>query len=356
MIDKRLKKSQHIRAKKAWNIIIVMSVLLLGVMVVSVSWGTIQVPWNDTLAIILGHTPFGDLHSPDVNSEYQAVVWQIRLPRVLVGMLVGAALGISGAVMQGVFGNPLADPGIIGVSSGAAFGAVVAISLGLTSISMFMTPIFALVGAILAVSLTVFLSMSRGKIPVMTLLLSGVAVSMLMGAFTSAILTLMDEHRVREYLFWMVGGLDYRRWEHVYLAVGPILIGIVILCFLARHLNILALGEQEAKSVGVPVVALRMLLLFIAAFTTAMAVCVSGTIGFVGLIVPHIMRIIVGPEHRWLLPSSALAGALFLVFCDTLGRMIFPPNEIRVGIMTALLGAPYFLYLLRKAQQNGEAL
>ncbi|MDF2634302.1 MAG: ABC-type transporter, integral rane subunit [Pelosinus sp.] len=356
MITRNLKKPQRIRAKKTWQIMSVMIILLFGMMVFSVSWGTMQVPWKDTLGIIVGHIPLIGLDFPDISAEYQAVVWQIRVPRVLVGVLVGAALSISGAVMQGVFGNPLADPGIIGVSSGAAFGAVVAISLGLTSISMFMTPIFALLGAIIAVSLTVFLSMSRGKIPVMTLLLSGVAVSMLMGAFTSAILTLLDENRAREYLFWMVGGLDYRRWEHVYLAAGPILIGVVILCLLARHLNILALGEQEAKSVGVPVVALRMLLLFVAALTTAMAVCVSGTIGFVGLIVPHIMRMMVGPEHRWLLPSSALAGALFLVFCDTIGRMIIPPNEIRVGIMTALMGAPYFLYLLRKAQQNGEAL
>lgn len=353
MREVKSEKTRNFRAKKAWNIILIMSILLFGVMLFSISRGTIEVPWNETLLIIAGHIPFVGLQMPDVNPEYQAVVWQIRLPRVLVGMLVGAALSTSGAVMQGVFGNPLADPGIIGVSSGAAFGAVVAISLGLTSISIFITPVFALVGALLAVSLTVFLSLSRGKIPVMTLLLSGVAVSMLMGAFTSGILTLMSEYRVREYLFWMVGGLDYRRWEHVYLAAGPIFSGILILCLLARHLNILALGEQEAKSVGVPVVALRLLLLFVAAATTAMAVCVSGTIGFVGLIVPHIMRMIVGPEHRWLLPSSALAGALFLVFCDTLGRMIFPTNEIRVGIMTALLGAPYFLYLLRKAQQPG---
>ena len=348
-------RTQNNRGKKAKNKIIVMSILLLGVMLFSISWGTIQIPWNETLKIIVGHIPLGSGQLPVADSEYQAVVWQIRLPRVLVGMLVGAALSTSGAVMQGIFGNPLADPGIIGVSSGAAFGAVVAISLGLTSISIFITPIFALVGAILAVSLTVYLCMLRGKIPVMTLLLSGVAVSMLMGAFTSGILTLMNESRVREYLFWMVGGLDYRRWEHVYLAVGPIFTGLVILCLLARHLNVLALGEQEAKSVGVPVVALRILLLFVAAFTTAIAVCVSGTIGFVGLIVPHIMRIMVGPEHRWLLPCSAIGGALFLVFCDTLGRMVFPPNEIRVGIMTALLGAPYFLYLLRKAQQTGGA-
>ncbi|MCC5465990.1 FecCD family ABC transporter permease [Pelosinus baikalensis] len=353
MRETMLKKTQGNRAKKAWKIMIVLSIVLLGFIVFSISWGTITVPWEDTLAIIGQHVPVISGYFPSVNAEFQAVVWNIRLPRVLVGVLVGAALGVSGAVMQGVFGNPLADPGIIGVSSGASLGAVAAIALGLTSFSIFIMPMFALVGALAAVSATVFLSMSRGKILVMTLLLSGVAVSMLMGALTSGILTLMNEYRVREYLFWVVGGLDYRRWEHVYLAVGPILIGLIVLCLLARHLNVLVLGEQEARSVGVPVVALRLLLLFVAAATTAMAVCVSGTIGFVGLIVPHIMRIIVGPEHRWLLPSSALAGALFLVFCDTLGRMIFPPNEIRVGIMTALLGAPYFLYLLRKTQQSG---
>jgi iron complex transport system permease protein len=348
-----LKNTHMSREKKAGKIIILLSGLLLGVVVFSISWGTVQVPWEDTLAIIGQHLPMIGAYSSPVNAEFQAVVWNIRLPRVLVGVLVGAALGVSGAVLQGVFGNPLADPGIIGVSSGASFGAVVAIALGLTSSSMLIMPVFALVGAIVAVCITVLLSMSRGKIPVMTLLLSGVAVSMLMGALTSGILTSMSEYRVREYLFWMVGGLDYRRWEHVYLAVGPILIGLIVLCLLARHLNVLVLGEQEARAVGVPVVALRLLFLFIAAATTAMAVCVSGTIGFVGLIVPHIMRIIIGPEHRWLLPGSALAGALFLVFCDTLGRMIFAPTEIRVGIMTALVGAPYFLYLLRKAQQPG---
>lgn len=355
MNNTMLKTIKTGRGKRAWRIILVLSVLLVAAMLFSISWGTMKVPWEDTLAIIGHHIPvIGSSFSP-VSEEFQAVVWNIRLPRVLVGALVGTALGVSGAVMQGVFGNPLADPGIIGVSSGASLGAVIAIFLGLTSTSMLIMPAFALVGAIGAVSVTVFLSMSRGKIPVMTLLLSGVAVSMLMGALTSGILTLMNEYRVREYLFWVVGGLDYRRWEHVYLAVGPILIGLIVLCLLARHLNVLVLGEQEAKAVGVPVAAMRLLLVFVAAATTAMAVCVSGTIGFVGLIVPHIMRIIVGPEHRWLLPSSALAGALFLVLCDTVGRILFPPNEIRVGIMTASLGAPYFLYLLRKTQQSGGA-
>jgi iron complex transport system permease protein len=347
---------QNNRARKAYSILIFLGVLLLGAVMFSISWGQVTVPWRDTLMIIGQHIPIFNDNLPLVNPEYQAVIWHIRLPRVLVGVLVGAALGVSGAVMQGVFSNPLADPGIIGVSSGAAFGAVVAIALGLTTISMYIMPLFALLGAIMAVTLTVCLATRHGKTPVMTLLLAGVTVSMLMGALSSAFLTFMSEYRVREFLFWSVGGLDYRRWEHVYLAIGPVIVGIILLCLLARHLNVLVLGEQEARSVGVPVVALRLLLLFISTLTTSVAVCVSGAIGFVGLIVPHIMRLMIGPEHRWLLPGSALAGALFLVFCDTLGRMILPPNEIRVGIMTALLGAPYFLYLLRKAQKAGDML
>lgn len=187
----------------------------------------------------------------------------------------------------------------------------------------------------------------------MTLLLAGVAVSMFLGAMTSGILTFMNEYRLREFLFWMVGGLDFRRWEHVFLAAGLVLVGITVLTSLARHLNVLVLGEDEAKAVGMPVVLIRLILLFVAS-TTAAAVCVSGSIGFVGLVVPHIMRLLLGPEHRTLLPACALAGALFLISCDTLGRLVAAPAEIRVGIVTALTGAPYSLFLLRKAQK-GEA-
>ncbi|MDD3396566.1 MAG: iron ABC transporter permease, partial [Acidaminococcaceae bacterium] len=141
-------------------------------------------------------------------------------------------------------------------------------------------------------------------------------------------------------------------WEHVYLALGPIVVGGLIMCLLARHINILVLGEVEAKAVGMPVVPFRLLLLFIASMTTATAVCVSGNIGFVGLVVPHMMRMLIGPDHRLLLPASALMGAIFLAFCDTLGRIIIPPAEVRVGIMTALLGTPYFLYLLRRLHKT----
>lgn len=331
-------------------------VLLLGITLVSLSVGQVKVPSSVLVAVLgklAGLTPdFLGAPSP----EQIAVIQHIRLPRTLVGILVGAALAISGAVMQGVFGNPLADPGMIGVSAGASLGAVIAVSLGLTAVSLYYMPLFALIGALAAVAATMALALRDGKIPVMPLLLAGVAVSMFVGAVTSGMLTFMNEYRLREFLFWMVGGLDYRRWEHVGLAVGPVTVGIIILCCLGRHLNILAMGEQEARAVGMPMMKFRLALLFVAAVTTATAVCVSGSIGFVGLVVPHILRLMIGPEHRVLLPACALAGAVFLVACDTLGRLLIPPAEIRVGIITALTGAPYFFYLLRRAQKAGGLL
>lgn len=332
--------------------LIALAVLLLSVACFSLTFGQIDVPFVNTLAILCDklHLPF--FTDTEYTKEQLAVIWFIRLPRMLVGVLVGAALGISGAVMQGIFSNPLADPGLIGISSGAATGAVLSIALGTSTASMFAMPAFAFCGSIIAVCLTVFLAMRNGKVPVMTLLLAGVAVGMLLGAVTSGLLTFMNEQKLQQYLFWMVGGLDYRRWEHVYLTLGPILAGITVMLLLARHLNILVLGETEAKAVGMPVVKFRMGLLFIAAMTTATSVCVSGNIGFVGLVIPHMMRMLLGPDHRVLLPASALGGAMFLVFCDSLGRVIMPPAEVRVGIMTALLGTPYFLYLLRRMQKQ----
>ncbi len=273
--------------KSGKKFIFLLFIGLLIVAAISLTCGQIKIPLHNTLSAIgyqLG-LPFFDKN--DFTQEQMAVVWYIRMPRMVVGLLVGAALGISGAVMQGIFSNPLADPGIIGVSSGAATGAVLSIALGWATESMFVMPAFAFCGSVCAVALTVFLAMRNGKIPVMTF-----------------------------------------------------------------HLNILVLGETEAKAVGMPVLPFRMGLLFVAAMTTATSVCVSGNIGFVGLVVPHMMRMIVGPDHRVLLPASALAGAAFLVICDSLGRIIIPPAEVRVGIMTALLGTPYFLYLLRRMQKQ----
>ena len=251
-------------------------------------------------------------------------------------------------MLQGIFSNPLADPGIIGVSSGASVGAVLAIALGVSAVSVFSLPAFAFTGSMLAVGLTVSLSMRHGRIPVMTLLLSGVVVGMFLGACTAAILTVMNEQKMQQYLFWTIGGLDYRRWDHVLLGIAPISGGVFLMLLLSRHLNLLAFGEVEARAAGMPVTFFRLLFLALASLTTAAGVCISGNIGFVGLVVPHMMRLLIGPDHRKLLPASLLAGGIFLVVCDSLGRILLQGMEIRVGIMTAFIGTPYFLYLLRR--------
>ena len=171
---------------------------------------------------------------------------------------------------------------------------------------------------------------------------------MFLAACTAAILTVMNEQKMQQYLFWTIGGLDYRRWDHVLLGIAPIGISACIMTLLARHLNLLAFGEVEARVAGMPVTAFRLLFLALASLTTAACVCISGNIGFVGLVVPHMMRLLVGPDHRRLLPASLLAGGAFLVLCDSLGRLLLSGLEIRVGIMTAFIGTPYFLYLLRR--------
>lgn len=341
------------RKKKQVISIFTLIILLVIVVIVSLHVGTIKVPVWGGLQSIADAMDLPIHWAEPLEPEQEAVLWYIRMPRILVGLMVGASLALAGAVMQGIFANPLADPGIMGVSAGASLGAVIAIALGLTSMGMFYMPLFAFVGAFIAVSVTILMTMRSGRVETATLLLAGVAISMLFGAFTSGILTFMNEYRLREFLFWMVGGLDFRRWEHVLLAVGPFTVGTLILLTMGRQLNVLVLGDTEAKALGVPVMLYRIIFLFLASFITATAVCVSGSIGFVGLIIPHIVRILVGPDHRILLPVSALAGAFFLIFCDMLGRIIAAPAEIRVGIMTAVLGAPYFLYLLRRVRQKG---
>ena len=312
----------------------IMAITLIGVLLCIVSLlalhvGTIMIPIGGGVQSILNGMGIPVSFTEPISAEQEAVLWFIRMPRFIIGLLVGGALAIAGAV--------------------------IAIALGVTSLGMFYMPAFAFVGAFVSVGITILLTWRNNKLDTTTLLLAGVAVSMLLGAFTSGILTMINEYRLREFLFWMVGGLDYRRWDHVLLAVGPIMTGSVILMMLGRHLNVLVLGDTEARALGLPVMVYRMLFLFLASVVTATAVCVSGSIGFVGLVVPHIVRILVGPDHRILLPMAAVGGALFLVFCDTLGRVIAQPVEIRVGIMTALLGAPYFLYLLHRLRRKGGA-
>lgn len=347
----RQKETLFVKTK---TVLPTMVVLLLATMVLATAVGAVYVPFHETVKIVLKN--WGFLRDIEFKPGYESIIFFVRFPRVLVACVVGAALATSGAVMQGMFRNPMADPGIIGVSSGAGLGAVTAIALGLTAKSLYVMPVFAIVGALTATSVIFLLSSRRGRIPVLILILAGIAVSTFLAAISSFILSFLSEHNVREFVFWTIGTLAARRWEHVNLAAVPIILSVLVLLTFARDLNILLLGDEEAQSVGLNPSGTRKILLPLVSVTTAMAVCVSGTISFVGLIVPHIMRLIVGPDHRILLPASAVGGAVFLIVCDLIARIIVIPREIGVGIITSLLGAPYFLFLLIRARREGAVL
>lgn len=339
-----------IKSKIKIGIIPLMLIVLLIVMVAGTAIGAVYVPFSDTFRIILKN--IGILPNATFSEGQEPIIFLVRFPRVAVAALAGIALGCSGAVMQGMFRNPMADPGILGISSGAGLGAVLAIKLGLAA-GMFMLPLFAFVGAFIAIMAIYILSYRKGKVPVLTLILSGIAISTFLGAITNIILTLSYDYQVKEFLFWSTGGLEGRRWEHFQLILLPVLISVILMLVYSRDLNVLLMGEEEAKSVGLDTGRLRTILLVLVSVATASAVCVTGAISFVGLIVPHIMRLMVGPDHKILLPASSIGGAIFLVICDLISRVVAIPYELGVGIITSLLGAPYFLYLLLKSKREG---
>lgn len=336
---------------KKTGMIPAMLLVLLAVMVAGTAIGAVYVPFFDTLKIILKN--IGILKNAAFPEGQESIIFMVRFPRVLVAALSGTALAASGAVMQGMFRNPMADPGVLGISSGAGLGAVLALKLGVTAIGIFMMPLFAFSGAFLAILAIYLLSYRKGRVPVLTLILSGIAISTFLGAITNIILTLSYDYQVKEFLFWSTGGLEGRRWEHVNLVVLPVVISVGLMFVFSRDLNVLLMGEEEAKSVGLNAGRIRTILLLLISIATASAVCVSGSISFVGLIVPHIMRLLVGPDNKKLLPASAICGAIFLVICDLISRVAAIPYELGVGIITALLGAPYFLYLLLRTKKEG---
>jgi iron complex transport system permease protein len=281
----------------------------------------------------------------EIPRSTELIVRQIRLPRIALGAIVGFALAAAGTVMQGFFRNPMADPSIIGVSSGAAVGAVAFIVLPLSV--PFGRPAFAFAGALVAAFLVYAIATEGGRTPVATLLLAGVALQTFLGAVISFLLLSAGDD-LETAIYWLMGHLHDSTWDRVWLALPVVLIFFVILLAYARDLNVLLLGEADAHTLGIEVERTKRVLLATSSVVTAAAVAVSGVIGFVGLIVPHMMRLVVGPDHRILLPTSALAGAVFLVATDTVARS--GPAEVPVGIVTAALGAPFFLYLLRKRE------
>ena len=288
---------------------------------------------------------------PEPSAAESAILLQVRLPRVIAGILVGVALSVGGVVFQAIFRNPIADPYVIGVSSGAAAGGVAAIAFGLgaTLLGPFAVPVMAFLGASLTSALVYRLATIGGVAPAITLLLSGIAISIVLSAFITLTLFLVNPYdTLQGIIFWLIGSLASMSWTEVVVATPLILVPAILINFFARNLNVILLGEDEAKYLGVEPELLRRAVLLLASLAVASAVAISGIIGFVGLMIPHIIRLIVGPDHRILIPASIFGGATYMVVVDAISRVIYPPLELPVGVITSLTGAPFFLYLLRR--------
>lgn len=283
------------------------------------------------------------------------IVWDIRMPRVLTGMLVGAGLAVSGAVMQGLFRNPLADPGLVGVSAGAGFGAVAAIVLGgvlptaiLSVVGAYLVPFAAFLGGWASTLILYAIATRGGRTSVATMLLAGIALGALTGALTGFIVYRATDDQLRDLTFWGMGSVAGSTWAKL-LTAGPIIaLGLVAAPFLARALDALALGEAVAAHLGIDTQAMKRIAILSVALSVGASVAITGGIGFVGIVVPHILRLVQGPEHRNLLPNCAILGAIVLLAADMISRTVVAPAELPIGIVTATMGGPFFLWILLK--------
>lgn len=329
--------------------LVVLAAVLVALVLLSLGTGSVHISPSDVMHILLNQ---GDSRFAPNSPEF-VIVREIRPPRVALAVLVGAALALSGAVMQGLFQNPMADPYIIGVSSGAALGASTALSLSLNFwfLGIHSVSVFAFGGALLIALLVYGISIRDGRTPTTVLLLTGIAIGSLAAALTSLLLITSSRADLHRILFWLMGSLSSRRWEHVNMIWPYALAGTVVIQLFARDLNLLLQGEESAQYMGVRVELVKRALLVVAALLTAAAVAVSGIIGFVGLVVPHFMRMLTGPDHRSLFPASVLGGAILLVGADMAARTLISPAEIPLGVITSLLGCPFFLFLLRRRRE-----
>lgn len=318
------------------------AILIIGF--VALNFGTITIQPQKILSIIWQHKK---------DDSLGLIIWELRIPRLIMAMLTGMTLACVGGGFQGILRNPLADPYILGVSAGAALGACSAIALQYIT-GLYLTPIvpiFALIGAFLSISLVYLLSRKKSHLPMADLLLAGVAVNF----FFSAIITLLlaiSRKEIHSMVFWLMGDLSSANWQKISIIFMPVFLGILLLTSSSLELNAIALGEEEALHLGIQTEKLRLKIFFIGSVMIAIVVSFTGLIGFVGLVIPHIARLLVGPDHRIMLPVSALAGAVFLIICDTLARSIMAPTEIPVGAITALVGAPIFIHLLKRRNEN----
>jgi iron complex transport system permease protein len=330
-------------------------VVLFAIMILSVNLGMADISYKQTAKIILNKLPFiGNLISiKGINEGYQLIIINLRLPRILMAALVGAGLSVVGTSYQGIFKNPMADPYVLGISSGAAFGATLAIISGLQIhiLGVGLTTFCAFIGAIVTTLVVYNIARVGNKIPSVTLLLAGIALSYLLSAAISLIM-IFNRDEIEKIVMWTMGNLASASWSEVLILTVLIGVCILVVYFFAKDLNLMLLGDESAKNLGVEVDKVKRIIMFVATLIVAGAVSFSGIIGFVGLIIPHTIRLLFGPDHKVVIPFSALGGAIFLIICDTIARTIAPPAEIPVGIITSLFGVPFFLYLLYKSKRN----
>lgn len=331
-----------------WIVLLLLAVAILLSLVV----GSVVIPLADLAALV--RLRLGGEAIPEGLKTFAVILFDLRIPRTVLFALVGAALAGSGAAYQGFFRNPLADPYLIGVASGAGLGAVAAMTGGLSGKSMaglMLVPLAAFAGSLVTVLLVYQLARVGRTAPTTNLILAGVAVSSFATALSS-FLMLTSTGELRRALVWLMGGASMPGWKPVLALLPFVLPGLVLLLFCGHALNVLQFGEDQARQMGLRVDRLRLLVITAASLTTAAAVAFAGIIGFVGLIVPHLVRFLWGADYRRILPVSILSGAAFLLLADTLARVVLAPNEIPVGIVTALTGAPFFLWILRRARQQ----
>jgi len=332
-----------------WNILI-----LLLALIASVGVGSVFIPPLSTLRILLNWLPFIQLE-PDWPDTFATILFRVRLPHTALIGLTGAALGGSGAVYQGVFRNPLADPYLIGVASGAGLGAVLAMSRDWPQnlLGFYTIPIAAFIGALITITFVYNLARTSRAASTTTLILAGVAVSSFATALTSYLM-LRSSEELRRALGWLLGGAIFSGWDPVVAVFPYITIGLLLLLTSGHALNVLQFGEEQAQQMGLRVERIKFFLIVAASLTTAAAVAFAGIIGFVGLIVPHLVRILWGPDYRRLIPLSILGGSSLLLLADLLARAALSPQVLPVGIVTALAGAPFFLWLLSRARTSGK--
>lgn len=337
-----------IRSAHAYRLLLALLGLALALScVASLGFGAAPLPLTRVLEV-LGQRLFGVQPLPAVSSAQDSIVWLIRAPRVVLGALVGAGLALVGTALQAVTRNPLADPHLLGVSSGAALGAVVVVLYLGEFIGLFSLPLAAFIGALTSMLLVLAIASRGGRLESDRLLLAGVAVSFVMMAASNLLLFLGDHHAASSVIFWMLGGLGLARWELLWLPALCLALALLLLLGLARALNALMAGEHSAVSLGLEPRRVRLLVFICASLLTGVLVSLSGAIGFVGLILPHVARFLVGAEHRRLLPVSALLGALFLVWVDVAARTLLAPQDLPIGIATAAIGGVFFVVLLRR--------